>query len=296
MPSPASVLDSPPSENQSPLDRGIKYLRANQITDAIPLLQAALRGEPGRLAAVRGLATAYLLQRRPNLARTVVDKFTAEHPMAAEGWRLAAQLEWKLNDRSRSIEILRSGLKRLPHSRMLHRQLATFLAADGNFQVAEEHTTPEPQGGTSADESHERDWLDQIAADPVLLSAILAPLNAATTPLTAESRRMLEGIEVKLARLLEVQPHHADRQLLLATLQTKLDAIPAAMLSLQRALRANPKLIDAHRLKAELHGRIGETDQAIQILRDLLKRGLSWPDIHFEIATFEQQRGRSEDA
>ena len=49
-------------------------------------------------------------------ARKVLDKFTAEHPMSEEGWRLAAQLEWKLNDRPRGMEILYAGLKRLPVS------------------------------------------------------------------------------------------------------------------------------------------------------------------------------------
>ena len=293
------VLESSASKTQCPLEQGLTRLRAHQYTDAIPLLQAALCREPGRFAAVRGLATAHLLDGQPKKARTVMDKFTAEHPMAAEGWRLAAQLEWKLNDRHRSIEILRAGLKRLPHARTLHRQLATFLAADGKFQEAAEHeesNTGEVSVDTKFSSDCERDWLDQIAADPVLLGAILASLNAPASPLTAESRRMLEGIEAKLSRLLEAQPHHADRQLLLARLQAKLEAIPAAMLSLQRALRANPHLVDAHRLKAELHGRIGETDQAIEILRDLLKRGLSWPDIHYEIATLEQQRGRCADA
>ena len=140
------------------------------------------------------------------------------------------------------------------------------------------------------------DWLDQIAADPVLLSAILSPFNPESTPISAETRQMLLNIEWKLARLLEAQPHHADRQLLLARLQAKLDSIPAAMLSLQRAMRANPNLVDAHRLKSQLHARIGEPDQALTILRDLLARGFSWPDLHYEIAALEQQQGHASEA
>jgi tetratricopeptide (TPR) repeat protein len=68
------------------------------------------------------------------------------------------------------------------------------------------------------------------------------------------------------------------------------------MLSLQRALRANPDLVEAHRLKSQLHARIGEVDQAIAILQDLLKRGFVWPDIHFEMAELERQRGRAPEA
>ena len=285
-----------------PLEEGLEHLRARRYQAAIPALRSALRREPGRFVAVRGLATAYLLAGKEHLARKVLDKFTGEYPMAGDGWRLAAQLEWKLNYRPRAVEILYAGLKRLPNSQILHQQLAMFLAADGKFDQAAGHaqgsgavegTAPvTPIDGAGKDQ----DWLDQIAADPVLLSAILSSLDPAAAPMTPETREMLKNIEWKLARLLEAQPHHADRQLLLAKLQAKLDDVPAALLSLQRTLRANPNLIEAHRLMAQLHGRIGQTDQAISTLQSLLKRGLSWPDIHFEIADFERQRGRAPEA
>ena len=304
-----------------PLEQGLEHLRAKQFDAAMTSLRVALRREPGRFAAARGLATAYLLGGKPKLARKTLESFTSEQPMAGEGWRLAAQLEWKLNDRQRAVDILYTGLKRLPHSQMLHRQLAVFLAADGKFEEAAAHSQASPVEMQEAstdlenqpmdaasliarskvnipgdDKDGDHDWLDQIAADPVLLGAILSPHSADSAELTADSRQMLQNIEWKLSQLLEAQPNHADRQLLLARLQAKLDLIPAAMLSLQRAQRANPKLIEAHRLKAQLHGRIGETEQAIEILRNLIKCGYSWPDIHFEIASFEQQRGRDSEA
>jgi predicted Zn-dependent protease len=301
---PASIPSAPASTKSGkplPLEQGLDHLRARRYEAAIVSLRAALRREPGRFAAVRGLATAYLLAGKSNSARKVLEKFSTEHPVAGEGWRLAAQLEWKLNYRPRAMEILNAGLKRLPHSQMLHRQLAVFLAADGKFDEAAGHTledaanrvakTPPTHVATS---ERDQDWLDQIAADPVLLGAILSSNEPPT--LTPESREMLRNIEWKLARLLEAQPHHADRQLLLAKLQARLDDVPAAMLSLQRALRANPNLIEAHRLIANLHGRIGQTDQAIAALQSLLRRGLSWPDIHFEIAEFERQRGCAAEA
>ena len=304
-----------------PLEQGLDLLRAGRFDQAMASLRIALRREPGRFAAARGLATAYLLGGKPKLARKILESFTAEQPMAGEGWRLAAQLEWKLCDRNRAIDVLYAGLKRLPHSQILHRQLAVFLAADGKFDAAADHIQSSPIGpvvsptpGTiepmdaasmiarsksespSVEKEGDHDWLDQIAADPVLLGAILAPHSAEAAMLSPESRQMLQNIEWKLAQLLEAQPNHADRQLLLARLQAKLDLIPAAMLSLQRAQRANPNLIEAHRLKARLHGRIGEMEQAIDILRELIKRGHSWPDIHFEIAGYEQQRGRDSEA
>lgn len=304
-----------------PLEQGLMQLRAKRYDAAIASLRVALRREPGRFAAARGLATAYLLGGKPKLARATLEAFTAEQPMAGEGWRLAAQLEWKLSDRARAIEILYAGLKRLPNSQMLHRQLAGFLAADGKFEAAAAHVREVPAGEEDSfkepanqlqdaaslmarskaptltvEKDGDHDWLDQIAADPVLLAAILAPHHPAEMVLTAESRQMLQNIEWKLGQLLEAQPNHADRQLLLARLQTRLDLVPQAMLSLQRAQRANPNLIEAHRLKAQLHARIGETDQAIDILRNLLKRGHSWPDIHFEIAGYERQRGCDSEA
>jgi predicted Zn-dependent protease len=299
-----------------PLEEGLGHLRGGRHERAIAALRQALRREPGRFAAVRGLATAYLLAERPASARKLLDRYTTEHPMAGEGWRLAAQLEWKLGYRTRAVEVLCAGLKRLPRSQILHRQLAVFLAAEGKLAEAAVHAremddpTCTDVGGMiaatvgqqvepprltlpDAPPAADTDWLDQIAQDPVVLASLLGPQTA---PLSAESRQALVSMEWKLSRLLEAQPNHADRQLLLARLQSRLDAIPAAMLSLQRALRANPNLIEAHRLKAQLHARIGETDAAVVLLTGLLERGLAWPDIHCEIARLEQQRGRADAA
>lgn len=300
-----AMNDKPSNDKPLPLEVGLEHLRAHRYAAAITSLRAALRREPGRFVGVRGLATAYLLAGKSKLARKVLEKFTAEYPMSGDGWRLAAQLEWKLNHRSRAVEILHAGLKRLPHSQILHKQLAMFLALDGKFNEAADHAESAgepasekltPPAKAAAEARKDQDWLDQIAADPVLLSAILSPLSAEASPLTPETRHMLHNIERKLASLLEAQPHHADRQLLLAKLQARLDDIPSAMASLSRALQSSPNLIEAHRLMAQLHGRIGQTDRAIQILQSLLKRKLSWPDIHFEIAALEQQSGRAPEA
>lgn len=291
-----------------PLEAGLEHLRAHRFESAITSLRAALRREPGRFVAVRGLATAYLLAGKSKQARKVLEKFTGEYAMSGEGWRLAAQLEWKLNDRQRAVEILQAGLKRLPKSQILHKQLAMFLALKGDFKQTADHARQAAAASIGADQpavpaspaatiaQSDQDWLDQIAADPVLLGAILSPIDSETAPISRETWKMLEEIERKLAQLLESQPHHADRQLLLAKLQARLEDVPSAMASLQRALKSSPNLVEAHRLMANLHGRIGHPEQAIQTLKALLKRGLSWPDIHFEIAAFERELGRGAEA
>src|SRR2546423_13193829 len=79
-----------------PLEEGLEQLRGGRCQRAIAALRQALRREPGRFAAVRGLASAYLLGGRPASAQKLLDGYTTQHPMAAEGWRLSAQLEWKL--------------------------------------------------------------------------------------------------------------------------------------------------------------------------------------------------------
>jgi predicted Zn-dependent protease len=280
-----------------PLEEGLDHLRNGRQDHAVVALRIAVQREPGRFAAVRGLATAYLMSGDVKAARSLLDGYTHEQPMSAEGWRLAAQLEWKLNHRPRAVEILYSGLKRLPQSGVLRRQLAVFLAAEGRIDEAANHGQPAPlesvaEKVTTAD----HDWLDQIAADPVLLQAILTPVASEDAALPETTREMLRHIEWKLARLLEAQPDHADRQLLLARVQSRLDSVPAAMLSLQRALRLNPKLAEAHRLKAKLHARIGEIDQAIEVLQGLVKRGLHWPDVLYELAALERKRGNAADA
>ncbi len=303
---------TPPVQTKLPLEQGLDHLRAGRHDHAIVALRMALQREPGRFAAIRGLATAHLQANEPTPARKLLDAYTAEHPMSSEGWRLAAQLEWKLLDRPRAVEILYAGLKRLPQSAVLHRQLAVFLSADGKRGQAAAHAKNQPAqprdiesclqaaadggGAAFAPLAADHDWLEQIAQDSILLKAILAPLSTDLSPLTGQTRQMLQDIEFKLARLLDAQPDHADRQLLLARVQSRLDAIPAAMLSCQRALRTSPNLVEAHRLKANLHARIGEIDQAIATLQALTQRGIDWPDIHYDLAALERQRGQTAQA
>jgi predicted Zn-dependent protease len=314
-----------------PLETGLAHLREGRWHDAVVALRLALQREPGRLAAVRALASAYVQSGDLSAARALLESFTAENPMNAQGWQLAAQLEWKLNERTRAIEIVAAALVRLPNEPALHRQQAIFLAAAGKLPEAAAHAAQcEPAKAASGENDRVRtylaaavgdggrprnllrpiehagpaqdhDWLDQIARDSVLLEALLRfdqdTFTADAPPdLSPEHRQMLVEIEAKLSRVLESQPRHADRHLLLARLQARLASYPAALLSVQRALRANPKLIAAHRLRALIHFRIGQVAGAIEILQQLQKGGLAWPDIHYEMAALEQHRGRGGEA
>jgi uncharacterized protein HemY len=71
--------------------------------------------------------------------------------------------------------------------------------------------------------------------------------------------------------------------------------LPAALLSVQRALRANPRYVEAHRLRATLLDKLGQTDAAIAILRMLVKQGANWPDLHEQIAQLDARRNRTVD-
>lgn len=302
-------MPTPPCPPYLPLEEGLEHLRARHYGKAIVALRLALRREPGRLAAVRGLATAYLLDGDARSARRTLEEFTLNYPMTAEGWTLAAQLEWKVGGKTRAIEVLRSGLRRLPQSVSLLRLLTVFLAASGHakpdnsgplveyLSQATEHGAGNLRSCTAADANSraDHDWLDQIAQDSALVTALLGAADDAADG-SSQGGPMLREIERKLSRLLESQPNHADRQLLLARLRVALGDFPGAVLSLQWALRSNPNFVPAHQLRAQLHARAGDIDGAIEILQQLLKRGLAWPDIHYEIAALEQKRGRAAEA
>src|SRR4051812_16031318 len=88
-----------PEPRKLPLEEGLDHLRAGRFDHAVVALRIALQRGPGRFAAVRGLATAFVLSDDAKAARLLLDTYTTDQPMSAEGWRLAAQLEWKLNQR-----------------------------------------------------------------------------------------------------------------------------------------------------------------------------------------------------
>src|SRR4051812_1600295 len=108
------------------LAEGLGHLAARRWDAAVVCLRVAVQREPGRFAVVRALATACLRGGEIGEARRVVETFTNEHPMCAQGWRLAAQLAWKMNRYDEAMEALARGLERLPNSAVLHRQTALF--------------------------------------------------------------------------------------------------------------------------------------------------------------------------
>jgi predicted Zn-dependent protease len=107
---------------------------------------------------------------------------------------------------------------------------------------------------------------------------------------------MLRALESRLDRLLENQPAHPDRQLLLARLQLRLGDDRAAARSVNRALRASPAYPQALRMRATLLARAGDYDQAVRTLKSLLAKGHDWPDLHVQIAQWQHARGQNEHA
>jgi predicted Zn-dependent protease len=298
-------------------DHGVALLSARDWPAAVAALGRAVRREPTRLAAVRALATACLQAGQPDEARRALAAFTIDNPLCAEGWRLAAQFEWKAAQYDAAMDLLARGLEKLPHSQILHRQTALFWGARGKLEISARHAARAADVGAAADAVEKyvaaaqgtqpaggplfqtplptaaavaADWFDRVAQDPRLLDTLL---NLGTD---ANDADMLKGLETKLAALLESQPYHADRQLALARLQVKLEMWPAAMLSVQRALRANPAYVDAKRLRATILGRTGEFDQAIAALESLIAGGLDYPDLHLQVAELHRQRGRADEA
>jgi tetratricopeptide (TPR) repeat protein len=289
---------------------GLGHLAAARWAEAVASLQVALRREPTRLAVARAFATACLQAGRAADARQALAEFTVNSPMSAEGWRLAAQLEWKLCRYDDAMAVLARGLERLPNSQALHKQTALFWGARGKLEASARHAgraevgpvqqmiaTARGEGAPEAspfakteNSAVTNDWFDRVAQDSRILDGLLG-LSGDDADV-----EMLKGLEFKLAALLESQPHHADRQVVLARLRVKLDMLPAAMLSVQRALRANRGYVDALRLKATILGRMNEPAAAIDVLEGLIARGMDWPDLHFQIAELEKARGRADEA
>lgn len=269
----------------SEFDEGLAHLAEHRWDAAVVSLRVALSREPGRFAITRALVTAYLKSGDIPSARSAASSFTMNYPMCAEGWRLAGQLEYKLNDYPGAIKLLQRGLDHLPSSDILKRQLALFQSVTGNQHQGSSNSIP-----TDLQAASDPDWLDRAAQDPRLLESLL---NLPTEDTDIE---MLRQLESKLARLLESQQYHADRQLMLARLQNKIGDAAAAMLSVQRALRANPDYVEAHRLRATLSAGAGDFDGAIEILEALIARGCDWPDVHYQIAELQRQRGKAEAA
>lgn len=287
---------TPELAQTGPFAEGLEHLRARRLDNAIASLRRALRQEPGRVAAVRGLATAYLLKGEHGAARSSLADFLRDHPEAAEAWQLAAHLEWKLGKRDAAIELLRRAERALPNNLPVRHQLALFLGAMGLApRITEEHANP-PVTPTAVLPAPRQvfavaddDWLARAAADPAVLESLLR------LPMQLYDQPMLHRLEAKLVARLADQPHHADRHLALARVRAKLGNVNAALDGCAEAIRLNPRFANAHRLAADLHEQAGRPGRAVQILQGLLKQGVHWPDIYRRIDELQgRMAGRAE--
>ena len=235
------------------------------------------------LAAARALATAYLARQDFVAARGVLSQYVLHNPMVEQGWVLAALLEWKLGRWEDAVVWVRRGLEMMPQSGALRRQLNVLLGAMGRGDVVEADCA-------LASDAGQPDYLHRVARETRVLGGLLnLPGDDADT-------MMWRGIESRLAQLIEAQPLHADRQLLLARVRLRLGDVAGAMASVQRALRANPDYPQAQRLRAVLLAQGGDYEQAIGIVQGLIARGLDWPDLHVQIAQWQHAAGQDEAA
>jgi len=297
-----------------PLERGLAALRAGRHAEAAELLRQGVRREPGRLAAVRGLATALLCANEGPAAREVLAGFNRDYPMSADGWVLTAQLHWKLRECEDAVRVLRDALALLPHSTGISKQLAVYLGATG--QAADARVAIEagesthvrtlvdaacgqdvclgavfarPTTGEAA--RADDDWLDRVAQSPRLIDTVLE-LSAGQY-----DDDMFRELARRLASLTEAQPAHADRWLALARLWTKLDQDGPALAACERAVALRPDWPDACRLKATLLAERGDVEQALRVLAPHVRSGALWPDVRGQIASINAARpGLARDA
>src|SRR5260221_3292797 len=105
------------------------------------------------------------------------------------------------------------GLEGGPNPTGLDRGKALFGGGRGRLEDSARHA--KRAGGARREETATADCLDRLAADSKLLGSLL-DLSVEVSDI-----EMLRVVEAKLAALLEAQPHHADRQLVLARLRMK---------------------------------------------------------------------------
>jgi hypothetical protein len=187
------------------------------------------------------LATAHLRAGNPADARRALAEFTLGFPLAAEGWRLAALLEWKLGQCTEAVRVIDRGLERLPMSDLLQGQRALFLGAMGDSGESALDLNKSTVRTSS-------DWLDRVAQDPALLDGVMRVASGrGDVP-------VLRELAERLARLIEAQPGHADRHAALARLRMTVGDRMGARVAVERALAVNPYYVDARRMQLELRG------------------------------------------
>jgi putative PEP-CTERM system TPR-repeat lipoprotein len=246
-------------------------LAANNVGGAAYSLEKALSGQPDFLPAMALMTEVELRQGDPTKAEKRARNIISKNPKHAIGYSLLGDVAAARGQTSGALDAYRRAHQLEPSTDTLLRLFRTLLSQDGGkpaLQLAEQWM-----------KTHPKDALTQTAlADSFARGGNFALARAA------------------YENLLKIAPDDSAALNNLANVLLRLKDPAAVKIAEQAMARnpANPNAIDT--LGWALFNQGGQTDRALQLLRDARLREPGNPEIRFHLATVLAQTGRKTEA
>ena len=236
-------------------------------------LNAALLADPGYAPALIAQAREKAGHRDFEGATVMVDDVIAKAPGSYEAWKLRGDiLLYASNESAGALTAYRKAVEIKPDFLDAHVAAATMLLREGNLMEAER----------------------QIAQ--IKEFAPLHPQTLFLEAVLAFQKKDLVLARSQIQEVLKLAPHNAQGLQLAGAVELELNALPAALDYLSRAVQMRPDLWVARRLLVVTHLRLRQPDKALAVLLPGLNRDKVDPSLFAVAGEVYLQNGDVEQA
>jgi putative PEP-CTERM system TPR-repeat lipoprotein len=249
---------------------GLAHYGLAEFEKARPYLELAARQQPGS-PLLKLLAKIAIDEPNPGRALELLEEYTRSRPGDSQALLMLASLHINQGRGAKAASLMQDALKQ-QESPDMRAALGIGLLQIGQDRMALEQ-------------------LEKVyKADPKQIYATLALIKA-----YARSGRLADALRVS-GEAVKRQPNEASLALLDATLRQSSGDLGGARQGFDRALRLDPKLLDAQLGMARVDALTKSFDAADKRLRELLKSTERRADIQFEFALLNELRGNDDEA
>ncbi len=249
---------------------GLAHYGLAEFEKAKPYLELAARQQPGS-PLLKLLAQIALSEPNPTRAQELLEEYTRARPTDSQALLMLASVHINQGRGARAATLMQEALKQ-QDSPDMRAALGIGLLQIGQDRMALEQ-------------------LEQVyQANPKQVYATLALIKA-----YARGGRMPDALRIS-GEAVKRLPNEASLALLDATLRQSSGDLAGARQGFERAVRLDPKLVDAQLGLARIDALTQAFDAADKRLRELLKTNERRADVQFEIALLNELRGKDDEA
>lgn len=238
------VID--PDSNVAHFYLGSIYSAQGRTADALTMYRKILANDPRNVSVYNAIAQMYVDEKQPRKAVAVVEEAERLGVQDVSLKLRLSSLYYQLKDLPRAAQVLENVLKTNPNADKVRYYLGVIYEESGNFKAAQVEYNRIGVGSGYYKDAVLRQVLHYHKAGEPAVAVSLLEAGVIKRPATDEFYQLL------------------------AVLYEELDNLPAARLTLQKAVAANPKNAVLMYALGVVDDRLKRTDEAVQVMRKVI--------------------------